>query len=222
MSKNKDELTMSEDEANETPQKPLYSTAKKNPSTTYMDKVRDGMMEAAKRWNLKLDETMDFTKFDFQGKRSTRCGNRPIEANTRMNNESAYHQFWRYCIMRGNYDSILILLSPVPQNVPAMKLQTVEEFLRFKRAPVNSPFPETGSTSGNIQVKDVFGNLMFTEGGWKAPKMEMIYSAAITDIHCAHNHTAEYTDVCDDCRAKPANEQYQGCFCACRMPKAST
>jgi hypothetical protein len=93
MSKNKDELMISKEEADEKTQKPLYSTAEKNPSTTYMDKVRDGMMEAAKRWNLKLDETMDFTKFDFQGKTSTRCGNRPIEANTRLNNESAYRQF---------------------------------------------------------------------------------------------------------------------------------
>jgi hypothetical protein len=80
----------------------------------------------------------------------------------------------------------------------AVKLGTVEEFLRFKRVPVNSPFPETGSTSSNSRLKDAFCNLMFTEGCcWKPYKMEMIYSAAILDIHSAHNHTAEYTDVYD-------------------------
>jgi hypothetical protein len=177
------------------------------------------MMKATKRWNLELDETMDFTKFDFQARTSTRCGNCPIEANTRINNESAYRQFWRYCVMQGDYDSMLILLPPAPQNVPAMKLEIVEEFMCFKPVPVASPFPQTGSTSGNIQVKDVFGNPMFTEGGWKAPKMDMIYSAAIRDIQCAHNHTAEYTDVCEDCRDKPAEEQYQGGFAHARCPR---
>jgi hypothetical protein len=47
-------------------------------------------------------------------------------------------------------------------------------------------------------VEDIFGNLIFTEGGRKAPKIEMIHSAAIMDIHCAHNQTAEYDDVFDD------------------------
>jgi hypothetical protein len=42
-----------------------------------LDKVRDcSIMQAAKKWNLKLDETMDFTIFGFQGKTLTRCGYR--------------------------------------------------------------------------------------------------------------------------------------------------
>jgi hypothetical protein len=99
---NNDELMMSNDKAHTKRQKPLFSTAYKNCSKTYMVKVRDGMMEAAKRWNLKLDVTMDFTKFGFQGKTLTMCGDHPTEANTRLNNKSAYRQFWCYCIMQGN------------------------------------------------------------------------------------------------------------------------
>jgi hypothetical protein len=161
---------------------------------------------------LQLDDSMDFTEFDYQGKDSTRCGNRPLEAKTLINLETFLRQFWRYCIIRGDYDSILILLSPAPQNVPAMKLETVDEFLRFKRMSVNSPLTTTyRSSTTNNQVKDVFGDPIFTEGGWKAPKNEMIYAAAIANLHYANNHTSEYTDACEDCRAKPANEQYQGC-----------
>jgi hypothetical protein len=74
-----------------------------------------------------------------------------------------------------------ILPSPIPQSLPALKLETVGEFLPFKQVPVNSP-SKTGPTASNIQVKDVFGNVMFTEGCWKAPKMEMIHYVAITDI----------------------------------------
>jgi hypothetical protein len=90
---------MSHGKADEKLQKPLYGTAKKNPPITYMDKVWDGMMEAAKRWNLKLDETIDLTKFDFQGKTSNRCRNCLIKANTRINNQSAYCQFCHYSSM---------------------------------------------------------------------------------------------------------------------------
>jgi hypothetical protein len=108
---------------------------------------------------------------------------------------------------------------PPPPNVPAMKLETVEEFLRFKRTPVNTPFFETGCSTSNKRVTDVFGVPMRTEGGWKAPKMEMIFSAAISDLHAANNHTAEYTDVCDDCRAKPADQQHHGCSVHSSCPR---
>jgi hypothetical protein len=43
MMSNSNELMESNGEADEKPQKPFYSTAKKKPSTTYMDKVWDGV-----------------------------------------------------------------------------------------------------------------------------------------------------------------------------------
>jgi hypothetical protein len=47
MMSNNDELMMSDDKAHTKPHKPLFSTAYKNRSKTYMDKVQDGMMEAS-------------------------------------------------------------------------------------------------------------------------------------------------------------------------------
>ena len=67
---------MSEGDAN-APVKPLFTTARNNPGNEYLELVREGISKAAKKWNLQLDESMDFTEFEYQGKDShlapTKC-----------------------------------------------------------------------------------------------------------------------------------------------------
>ena len=111
----------------------FYTTAR-NPKEVYLDKVHDEVQKVAQKWNVSLNEGQDYGVYQFQGKQSTRCGNRPIEPNTKYNNESMYRQVWRFCALKGDYESMLILGCTEPtRNVPTMRLETVEEFLRFKR-----------------------------------------------------------------------------------------
>jgi hypothetical protein len=102
---------------------------------------------------------------------------------------------------------ILVYTEPT-RNVPAMRLETVGEFLRFKCKTKNLSLFKTGSLE---HVKDVFEIPITTEGGWKAPKNVWIYSASISDLHKANNHSGEYIDICPDWQVKTESEQHTGC-----------
>jgi hypothetical protein len=80
-----------------------------------------------------------------------------------------------------------------------MRLETIEEFLRFKQKTKNLSLLKTGSCA---HVKDTFGTAITMDGGWKAPKNKWIYSATISDLHKANNFCGAYTDICADCQAK--------------------
>jgi hypothetical protein len=115
----------------------LYTTAR-DPKKVYLDKVHEELLKVAQKWNVSLKDGQDYGVYQFLGKQSTRCGNRPIEPCTKYNNENMYRQAWRFCALKGDYESMLILACGEPtRNVPAMRLETVEEFLRFKRKPKN-------------------------------------------------------------------------------------
>ena len=192
-----------DDDNEESPERVKYSTAR-IPEPRYLAKVSTGIRAAAIRRNITLEENQDYGVYVYQGSNSTRCGNRPIEKATKRNNEQMFRQLWRYCALVGDYDSMLILLPEPPANVPATRLE-----LHFKRKQKNSPLLKTGSSE---TVQDVFGAPMTADGGWVAPKNEMIFSAALSDLHRAHNHSGEYTDSCDACLAKPKAKQHTGCF----------
>jgi hypothetical protein len=141
----------------------------------------------------------------------------PIELNTKGNNETMYRQVRRFCALKGDYESMLILVCTKPtRNVPGMRLETVEEFLQFKRKTKNLSLLKTDSLE---HVKDVFEIPITTEGDWKAPKNEWIYSAAISNLHKGNNHSGEYMDICPNCKEKPESEQHIGCTHHAGLPR---
>ena len=182
---------------------PKYnSTAYKDPPSEYLEKVKDGICTAAAKWNIELDPQMDYVQYSYNGSQSTRFGNRSIEPGTKESYEGCLRQLWRFCIYKGDYESMLILSSPAPPYCVSVKVETVEEFLRFKRKP-------KGTALG---VADILNRPMYCDGAWKAPKREWIFSAAITDLHKHHNHVAEYVEACPDCLKLGAELRHRGCL----------
>jgi len=100
----------------------------------YVPSIHDGIMNAAAKWNLNLstDDGKRFTDFEFQGANTMRLGNRCIKGTTKSNYDDHLRQLWRFCSIKGDYDSMLLLVTPTPKHAPAMKVETIEEFLRFK------------------------------------------------------------------------------------------
>jgi hypothetical protein len=95
----KDEESINNEEPE--PDPVLYTTAQ-DPKKVYLDKVHDEVLKVAQKWNVSLDTGQDYGAYPhFQGKQSTRCGNRPIEGNTKANNENMYFQVWRFCALKG-------------------------------------------------------------------------------------------------------------------------
>jgi len=62
----------------------------------------------------------------------TRMINQPIVPTTRANYEEMLRQLWQFCAIMGDYESMLIMISPMPKHVPAMKVEMIEAFLCFK------------------------------------------------------------------------------------------
>jgi len=78
------------------------------------------LQNAAQRWECTLGEEQLSATFSYKGKKSMRLGH-PVVENKKDNHEGT-----------GQYEDMLVLLSPCPMNVPSMKLEMVEGFLWFK------------------------------------------------------------------------------------------
>jgi len=183
-----------------------YSTST-NISEKYILKVNDGIKASAKRWNVTLPTDVDFSQHRHFRKSTPRLGNRPIADSTKINYEGQYRQFWRFCAIKGDYDSMLLLLPKPPAFSPAMNVETVEEFVKFKRKTKG----ETTLDNRESPILDVFDCQITNEGSWKAPKNVDIFRAAIHDLHHANNHNMGYEEACDECMKLQGERRHHGC-----------
>jgi hypothetical protein len=193
-----------------------YSTSK-DPPQRYLDKVGPGIKKAAKKWGLTLDPSLfvepgifQLSKgiFQWEGRQSTRFGNHPIAPGTKENYEGVLRQDWRICTVIGDYDSMLLLLSPCPDGAPSQWVKTLDVMLRFKR---QTPGIDLLQYNNRDICTDVFNNLMTVEGHWKAPKNAPILGAAVHALHVAQNHVAEYQEPCGACRGRSKQTRHKGC-----------
>jgi hypothetical protein len=126
-----------------------------------------------------MKEDLD-ADFKHEGEASTRFGDQNIGRNTKGNYETDFKKLWKFCLFTGDFESVLMLLSPLSKNAPFMKIETVESFLRFKRDDAGTPLKDTPD---GITTKDVFQKGTCCEGTWKAPKNTDMRCAAIVNLH---------------------------------------
>lgn len=189
---------------------PRYTSIQKTPAR-YATRVDAGIRAAATKWQLTLDVgESKYIEFAFLGKATTRFGNRPMAESTKYSYECAFRQFWRFLSYKGDYESMLLLLVKPPKNAPAIRVDSAEEFLRFKFDTINSPLYEE-LFRGSVPINDVFGDAMSADGGWNAPKIALIFQAALSDLHIANNNIGQFHDVCDDCLALSREDRHKGC-----------
>lgn len=113
-----------------------------------------------------------------------------------------------FCKLIGDYESILMLLdTPTKPIVPSMNPVTIALFVRFKRQKKGDVLRNDG---GSI-VKDVLGNEVECQGGWKDPRNVDQLFAAISSIHEVRNQLGQFQEKCDECFALDAQQQYHGC-----------
>ena len=68
-----------------------------------------------------------------------------------------YKQLWNFIMMHGDYDSLLILLSPQPNKVISMTTKSIELFLLYKCQKAGTPLLDP-------QLKSQLGNSLFVMG----------------------------------------------------------
>ena len=111
-------------------------------------------------------------------------------------------------MMYGDYDSLLILLNPPPNNVISMTAKCIELFLLYKCQKAGTPILDPSTQD---PVKDIFGKPFVCDGTWRAPDSNKIFNAAIANLHTANSQKGVYHEVCKDCLAIHENDQYKGC-----------
>jgi hypothetical protein len=192
-------LTMTSTADTHTTAKPL--------SAEVQSLVEPGIRAAATKWNVELPANVSFV---FNQKTAVALtGNRAISRRTKDTYARHYLQVWRFCAIIGDYSSMLILLQPMLHGVPAIKVETLEQFMCFKRRKNTEAL--VSMSNGGMPILDVFGLPMSCEGGWNQPTKAEQFKSSISILHRVREHTGPYYDVCDECYAKVGTARLVGC-----------
>ena len=103
----------------------------------------------------------------------------PNEASTKKHEETMYKQLWNFIMMYGDYDSLLIPLSPPHNNAISMTGKSIEIFLLYKHQKAGKPLPDPSTLE---PVKDIFGKPFVCNGTWRAPDSNKIFNVAIANL----------------------------------------
>lgn len=149
---------------------------------------------------------VDLADFVYLGGESTRFRNRPLCPTTKASYEEKFRQLWKFLAIKGDYESMLMLLVVPPPHCPSMNANSLEEFFRFKRQAAGTMLKDDSGRP----VLDIHGQTITCDGRWKSPYMDA-YKAAVSDLHATNGHTGSYCEPCVDCLALAPDIQYQGC-----------
>ena len=122
--------------------------------------------------------------------------------------ETMYKHLWNFIMMYGDYDSLLILLSPPPNNVISMTAKSIELFLLYNHQKAGTPLLDPSTQE---PVKDIFGKPFVCDGTWRAPDSNKIFNAAIASLHTANNQKDVYCEAYKDYLAIHENDWYKWC-----------
>ena len=96
---------------------------------TVQDAVNEGICKAARRFKIKLKGRKQFY-FKLNGHYH---GNKRLKPGTAATYKEHYKQLWTFLAKIGDYESMLLLVSPRLKDVPSMKLSSLSAFLRYKK-----------------------------------------------------------------------------------------
>jgi hypothetical protein len=94
-------------------------------------KTNAGIIAAALKHHVDLGDRTEFI-FDKEGHY---FGNGPIAASSKKTYKSHYWQLWEFLSRIGDFESMLMLVSPKLINVPSMKVESLQAFIRYKKRP---------------------------------------------------------------------------------------
>ena len=188
-----------------------------NPPEPYMVRAQWDC-RICQKWCIHLDLTPyrpDIATFRYEGANSTRWGNRPNKTSTKLHAETMYKQLWNFIMMCGDYESLLILLSPPPNTVISMTAKSIELFLLYKCQKGVTPLLDPSTREA---VKDIFGKPFLCDGTWRAPYSNKNFIAGIANLSTANNQKGVYHEACKDCLALHENDWYKGVFVILAVP----
>jgi len=152
-----------------------------------------GMLAAASKQQIPLDGKVAFY-FETQ---YTYTGNKNLAPRTKETYNFHYRNLWKFLAHIGDFDSMLMLLSPRLKRLPAMKVESLMAYIRYKKM---SKSTVLSATQGGVPIVHVLNQLpMHCQDDWKANRPLKQFTSALSRLHVAHYHTTQYLDACGDC-----------------------
>jgi hypothetical protein len=137
-------------------------------------------------------------------------GNKKLRPKTQHTYIQHYRQLWRHLAQTGDFESMLLLVSPRLTNLPAMKVESLQSFVRRKKMPPTAPLRET--EDGVPLLHCVTNEILYCEGTWASNMKMKQFTSAVSRLHAAHKHTSHYDNLCSGCVDSVArNENSRGC-----------
>jgi hypothetical protein len=169
-------------------------------------KVNAGILQVAKEYNIDLKGKTVF----YLSVSAHYNGNKLLRPKSQDTYIQHYRQLWRHLAETSDFESMLLLVSPSLRNLPAMKVESLQSFVRRKKMP---PFEKIRETeAGEPILHCVTGAVMYCEGTWKCNMKMKQFTSAVARLHKAHKHTSHYDNLCSDCVESVENDpQSRGC-----------
>jgi hypothetical protein len=168
--------------------------------------VNAGIMQVAKDLNIDLKGRTVFhlrVKGHYWGIKLLRDGSTATYVQH-------YRQLWRHLAEIGDFASMLLLVSPLLKNLPAMKVESLQSFVRRKKMPASEPLRD--ADAGDPILHCVTGAVLYCEGTWDSNGKMKQFTSAVARLHKAHKHTSHYDNLCPECVAEVENDRHsRGC-----------
>ena len=170
------------------------------------EQICDGITVAARSFNILLPENTEWWFFDPdpKGDGAAILGGLSPNESTMREYLNILRQLWRFLAWIGDYESMLMLVQGLKHEdmpIPAMRIESIILFLRFKRCFIPAippdvpeapklltliPYLQEEEEGDDVPViSDIFNNTIYCDGRWKAPKRADVLHAAISFLHQA-------------------------------------
>ncbi len=157
-----------------------------------------GKTAAMKKHGLSLDNATDTHRLGSHFFRSTA---------TKANYDGKLKQLRSFLTNLGDYESLLILEDKKIPYCPAINVESLVLFIRYKR---NSTTEKLTNVSDH-PVTDVNGTVITCKQSWNNPKIVDSLTAAVVILHKQRYNDSPYQEPCTQCLALPIADQHKGC-----------
>ncbi len=134
-------------------------------------------------------------------------GDRCLEDNSKKQYQSSYNGMIYFCMLIGDYDSLLIL-QEIPLNfAQSINPKTIVNFILFKTGDAGSLLVDS---DGNA-IFDVNRERIRCQGTWTDPKCAKLLISALAVLHMTRGQGGPFTDKCDECIRHRDEGRNTGC-----------
>jgi hypothetical protein len=130
--------------------------------------------------------------------------------------EDLLRKLYTFCAIKGDYESMMIMLETPPTHSPPIDPITIRQFVHHRMAPPGTPLFVDFATEITPLV-DIFGNHIHSQGACQSVNAMNHTFSPIRTLHEKHQQVGPHHDFCPDCR--PLLIEHTKSKSTCVIPK---